>query len=117
MPDIESSYLGYYQNDNSYVYSYLYASDIEINRIPRLGSVIGYAQALIDMSEETNYQLVDYIESCQDDNNKLKVVVKSESQHVIPSSFFTVMTDAWVKMTQCDSDQVHFTFNAASTPE
>ncbi len=113
MTESENNYLGYYLNNNNYVYSYLHATDIEINRIPRLGSVIGYAQALNDMSglDNEKYIIIDYIHSCLDDNNKFIVVMRTEYANSIPSSFFKILTEAWVKMTQGTEDQVHFQFN------
>ena len=81
------------------------------NRIPRLGSVIGYAQALIDKSVEGGYQLFDYLKSCQDHENNLTVVVRTEDQSSIPSSFFKVITEAWVNITRGLPEHVNFNFN------
>lgn len=105
------NYVGYYINDNEYQYTYLKATDTENNRIPRLGSVIGYAQAMVDFSDEESYQVIDYIDSCLDDDNILTVIVKTNSQCNIPSSFFKTMTDAWVNITQGSTDQVNYCFN------
>lgn len=112
MSEENSNYLGYYLDDNTYIYSYLQATDIEINRIPRLGSVLGYAQAIIDTSEDSCYQVFDYINTCLDDDNKLTVVIKQDLQNTVPSSFFKVIVDAWVRMTQGTPEQVNFTFTS-----
>ena len=111
MVEQEQNYVGYYSNDDEYQYTYLKATDTENNRIPRLGSVIGYAQAVVDFSDEERYQVIDYIESCLDDNNILTVIVKTHSQSNIPSSFFKTITDAWVNISQGSADQVNFCFN------
>ncbi len=105
------NYIGYYLDDNNYVYTSLYAEDSVENRIPRLGSMLGYAQALVDFSDDTGYQVVDYIKSCSDHDNSLSVVVRTEDQSSIPSSFFKAISDAWVKMAQTGAESVHFTFN------
>ena len=111
MVEQQQNYVGYYGNDDEYQYTYLKATDTENNRIPRLGSVIGYAQAMVDFSDEGSYQVIDYIESCLDDNNFLTVIVKTHSQSKIPSRFFKTMTDAWINISQGSADQVNFCFN------
>ena len=107
----ETSYTGYYNDNNEYIFSYLYATNKAENRIPRLASVIGYAQALVDGLQDTGYNIIDFILSGLDDNDTLTVVIRTENHSVIPSSFFKVITDAWVRIAQGQADGVNFNFN------
>ena len=111
----ECSYLGYYDHNNEYIFSYLQATDKEESRIPRLSAVIGYAQALVDNLQDTEYNIIDFIQSCLDDNDTLTVVVKTENQSSIPSSFFKVITEAWVRIAQGQAESVNFNFNNTIT--